>query len=552
MKYYILLLFVFLLGGSLVAQNNQDEVIFKAMQDEMDRNKNELVLEGQGRPFYLSYAVGMSEQFEIVGVLGSITNKIQLPFRSVATVQTLLGDYNATSDSRYIGQGPRVSMPVEADYDLIRRNFWLATDAMYKNALREKASKEAYLKANPLTEEEARLADLTPAEPIDKVVEGKDFTCDMDALQEQIRELSAIFKEYKDIFNSRVVISGFNMDVYKKTTEGVTIKVPMQMVNLFAQGTVRTPEGVSISDAYQILVPRPQDLPAMEELKKSVRQFAEGLVGLKNAPQLNEFYSGPVMFEGGAAANIFSSTLLNQSGLFAYRKPAAQAQMPQAVKTLENRMDRKIIDNRISVKNYSKLDKYNGTPLIGAYEVDAEGVIPADEQLLIEKGILKSFLNGRVPALKAEQSTGSSRFIMTNTDLAYATAPGTIHVEVEKGVKPDKMKKALIKAAKEEGVDYAYIVRKVAGPASLIYQVNLKDGSETQVRFGDLSHINLAKVKRMLEISSKENVSNYILNRQVVSSLIYPSAIIIEDVEISQSVLKPEKEPTLVFPLLRD
>ena len=50
----------------------------------------------------------------------------------------------------------------------------------------------------------------------------------------------------------------------------------------------------------------------------------------------------------------------------------------------------------------------------------------------------------------------------------------------------------------------------------------MKDGSETQVRFGDVSAINLAKIKRVLDISSKENVSNYILNRQVLSSLIYP------------------------------
>ena len=63
---------------------------------------------------------------------------------------------------------------------------------------------------------------------------------------------------------------------------------------------------------------------------------------------------------------------------------------------------------------------------------------------------------------------------------------------------------------------YAYIVRSLAGKASRIYRVDL-DGKETQVRFGDVSGLTLINLKRMLNISSKENVSNYILNGQLLS-----------------------------------
>lgn len=64
---------------------------------------------------------------------------------------------------------------------------------------------------------------------------------------------------------------------------------------------------------------------------------------------------------------------------------------------------------------------------------------------------------------ETQHSTGSSRFVMTGSDIVYATAPGTIHIQVDKGTKQDKMKKALIKAAKDEGLDYAYIRRSIAG-----------------------------------------------------------------------------------------
>ena len=42
-------------------------------------------------------------------------------------------------DIMNVGQFMKVGMPAEADYDMIRRNFWLVSDAAYKMALREAA-----------------------------------------------------------------------------------------------------------------------------------------------------------------------------------------------------------------------------------------------------------------------------------------------------------------------------------------------------------------------------------------------------------------------------
>ena len=56
-------------------------------------------------------------------------------------------------------------------------------------------------------------------------------------------------------------------------------------------------------------------------------------------------------------------------------------------------------------------------------------------------------------------------------------------------------------------------------------------------------------MKRMLGISSKENVSNYIFNGEVLSSMIYPSSILVENIEINKSDVKKDKEQVLTFPL---
>ena len=63
MRYYILLFLVILFAGPVAAQNETDEVIFKAMQDEMKRTQEQLVLPNMEKPFYISYSVARSRQF---------------------------------------------------------------------------------------------------------------------------------------------------------------------------------------------------------------------------------------------------------------------------------------------------------------------------------------------------------------------------------------------------------------------------------------------------------------------------------------------------------
>ena len=65
MKYILSIILFFLLAGSLSAQNEQDQVIFKAMQDEMQRSKEQLMLPGMQKPYYLSYTLGRTHQFEV-------------------------------------------------------------------------------------------------------------------------------------------------------------------------------------------------------------------------------------------------------------------------------------------------------------------------------------------------------------------------------------------------------------------------------------------------------------------------------------------------------
>ena len=546
---YILAVAAMLTTASVYSQTPDDKAIIEAMKSEMNRSKESLKLPGYESPYFVSFALCRSHQFNVTAVLGAVISSNDRPWASNGTVRLQTGDYHRNSDPFFTGQFGRVVMPADANPQAIKNGFWTFSDILYKAALKNYAAKETIRKNNPPTPEEDAMDDFAQIQPVERFVERKnEFNYNHNEWEKRIAELSEIFKDYPELMNSRVAMSGLEMVIYKTTTEGVVTRIPLSLFSVTATAVVRTEQGYSFADSWQLITQTPDQMPDMDEMKKQVKKFAEKLTVLRTVEPLDEYYAGPVLFEDGAALKIFTENLFApQNALIAGRTRVDRKAAP----TIEGRIGKKIIDSRLTVKNYSTLAKYNGTPLMGAYEIDAEGVIPEKEITLVENGILKKMINSRVPTLKNPTSTGSSRYVLSGDEIAFVTAPGTVHISVSKGLKHDKMKKELIKAAKEEGLEYGYIVRKNAGLATQIFRVSVKDGSETQVGACAISSVELSKIKRLLAVSSKENVANIILNRATLASVIYPSAILVDDVEINKTDATKSQKPSLEFPLKR-
>lgn len=545
----VLALFVALTNISVYAQKVNHSVIFRAMEDELLRNKEELKLSGYESPFFLSYTLKATSSYEIAATLGAITNSVSQLDNVIGSVRLMIGNYHRTNDFSYDGGlGIRALLPLDGDYDEIRRNFWLATDKAYKIALQQYASKKAYLQSKPKSMEEEAMDDFSK-QSVGKevVVEEMKQKLDQQLYENRLKKLSAIFKRYPQLQSSMVILSGVSSYVYKVSSEGLKMRIPIGQSTIAVSASVLSSDGERISDNWTYTVSSINDFPSEVELEKQITEFADNLISLSQAPPMEEYYAGPILFENSACVSIFMDNLLRSGQLLAWRKPEGK---PDRL-TLDGRIDRKILDSRLSVKNYSTLKMYNEVPLLGYYEVDAEGIVPPKELSLIEDGILKRQLNGRIPTLKAPLSTGSSRFSLAASQVYFATAPGTLHIVGEEGFKMEKMKKALIKAAVEENLKYAYIVRKIAGKATLMYRVDVKTGEEVQVRAGDFIGINLMKLKRLRELSAKEQVVNYLLGGQCPSSIICPQAILLEDIEVNVPKVQKERKNVLTFPLER-
>lgn len=524
---------------------NEDDEIFAAMSDELNRNMEGLNTDGAQKPYYINYIVNKNRS-DIVGAsLGGVFQKSNSPWRLSGQMMVNTGDYQHSSEFQY-GAMAQAPLCETTDYDAIRRNLWLGTDQMYNYAVMLDAQKKAVLAQNPMSGEWANVPDmqkLPATEYIETATSQPAF--DTAKAEELAKKLSTVFKAYNYLTSSSVSISHDENVIYKLTSEGTRMKFFSNGVCLYVKAGARAVAGTNISDMFTINATSFDELPSYEALEAKTKELAEKMLLEVNAPQNKEFYSGPVMIEGDGLAQTFSQALFAQGKLVAY-KPMIGMQIPE---TMEDKIGVQVLDKRLTVTDNPQQADFNGEKALGHYDIDFDGVRP-QQRTLIENGVMKSALNGRYPTLHSPVSTGSTR-IAAGSDIKPIVAPGVVTISTSKGTAPEKMKKELIKAARSKGLEYGFLVRFFdGGNAFQAYKVNVKDGSEQMTMIDSFGLRNENQLKNLGAISTQQQLSNIEVQGANVS-VIHPTAIIINDMEIPRCNSLTTKAPAIPNPAIR-
>ena len=525
-----------------------DEVIFEAMRAELDRNMAGLRMDEVGAPFRIGYIYGDIRAMVVTATLGRITASRFEP-RRVNGAQVLLGDENMTSDLNYNGAYNLRPSAIETDPAQIRREFWLSTDIAYKQAAPSMAAKAALRRQTVRTPEEEALPDILPVAAIEKKVDSPAFGFDVAALEECASDLSAIFADFPALYGSQVRITLYDLTNYLVTSEGVETRQPASFACVTVSAAVRTPDGEEFSDSREIYAASDIALPSPGELSAWVRDFARGLDDWARASKIDEFYSGPVLFTDQGVFTLFDSNLLSNDGnaLLAKRKPENR-QGNGSVRRLERRLGKRVLDRRLSVTNHSSMRRWNDVPLMGYYEIDADGNVPPPSLAVIGNGMLRSLLGGRIPTVGNPASTGGNRF---SVDMNPYIAPGTLEIGVEQGQSLAQLERELVRLASEDGLEYAYIVERIGGKVNYVWRVDVVSGERTLVRNTEITPVGINALRRLAGVSSESLVHNYLAG-QVPASMIFPSAVLMEDIEIGTLETTGEKPSPIENPLLRN
>lgn len=451
-----------LVGG---ASSADEALVMRALSDELERAIAELRVEGLDRPYFIAYRVDEAETISATASFGALVNRLESRTREL-TAEVRVGDYEfdntnfitlASLRSRAGGAGDRTALTLDDDYQEIRRQVWLATDAAYRSALEQLAEKRAVLQNKSLAEE---LADFAPSEAREARDERPAPGGRIEDLEELARELSELFRRQPAVFESRVSVTVRSLRTYYVDSEGTRYLKSSPSVGLLAEASTQAADGIPIEDVYAVVDLEIDELPERERLVAEVSELGERLAALRRAELLDR-YNGPVLFEGQAAAELlaqaFAPRLLSQREPLVGDERLATFLSRGGPRDFKDRLGARVLPRFLSVTDDPLRAEHGGERLLGGYRVDDQGV-PARTVSLIERGYLKRMLAGRTPIAGVEASTGHFR--------GGGIAPSNLIVSSASTMTDEELRAELLLLVEDRGAEFGVIVRRLGSSAA--------------------------------------------------------------------------------------
>lgn len=543
---------------------DEDDVLFRALDDEMARSVERLKSGAYGLPYFVQYKILDTDMYYMTASYGAISSKSRSKSRNLYT-DIRVGNYELDSSSGGGGfssifgggyAGSSKSLPLEDDYYSLRHEIWLDSDATYKKAIEGYEAKKAKLKARPETE---RLAEMTKEQPVVFIKPRVELKVDSQKWEKYARDLSAIFLKYPEFDSSVVHFSTQSGNAWLINNEGFKHRDGRTQTMMSVLAKIRSDDGRSYSDVEFVACEDPGAIPEYKELEKRVYKLIDRLKKVAAAP-LAKQYSGPMLFEPDASAPLMYQTLSRTLG--GANEDSGRSLFGN-VQPLKDKLGQRVAKRILNVTDDPTATEFNGTKLLGGYEVDDDGV-PGQKIQLIENGVLKTYCTSRTPTRGIDKSNGHS-----------GNGSGTVSILFVSGnptMSPKQLKKKLIDLGKEQGYEHVYIAREMArippyllsfgsfssilssfgGDLNLypteIYRVDVKNGKEELVRGANVRVTPARALKDIAAIGSKQEAITLAQGPVTANSIIVPS-MIISEVDIVEPSKETDKPPVLPNPL---
>ncbi len=536
--------------------------IFPAMKDEMARSISRLKLQGHQAPYYIGYTVHDTDSVTLGATFGALTDDSRDHGRTLS-VDVRIGDYkldsaSGSSEAGDIFSSPRFfgssSISVDDNYDTMRRELWLRTDAAYKQAIEGLESKKTYLKQNTVEDRPDSFSHETPVVAIEPTA-----TLEIDSAKwaANLRELTATFKSRPLIRGSQANLAALADNHWFLNSEGFQNRIGEKAYMLTISAQAQSADGMHFSDQELFPAYTEKELPKLDELKKRAADLCDRLEKLAAAPKVDD-YRGPVLFEGQAGAQLFHQVLEPKLARSA-------SDMRRMLGTdMSEKLGQRILPKFIDVVDDPNDKTYDGKPLFGYYEVDEDGV-KGQKITLVEKGILKTLCMSRIPTRTIARSNGHGK--------RSGSATSNIFINSEHKLSAEALKARLLELGKEEGLKEVYIARRITGSASdldfsnlqsffkafmsgssgvslyppiLLYKVSVADGTEQLMRGGNFSNISM-RLLRDIDATGNDVKSYAVQNSREITSIVSPS-VLVSEVEIQKPDKTNTKSPILKNP----
>ena len=569
-----------------------------AMRDEMARSKARLELkipdrDQPVRPYFVEYRLLDLDEREVVAEFGTLLSSTRRRIRFM-NVAARVGTYkldssNFVSEDAFRGFiGSTGSVGIDRDYNSLRQDLWIATDQAFKEAVETYSRKQAYLSS---LARQSDIDDFSHAEPVQHVepLVAPDWT--NRNWDQEARDSSAAMRAFPQVYESRLTYYIIYATEYLLTSEGTEIRMNRTFAAVEGGLNTLADDGTPLNNFYSAYAAKPGDLPSVDTVRKNLNVAGSELMALRAAPTAQD-YTGPVLVEARAAAPLLAQIL--GPAMNGERPPLAfQPVVEQMLSGLGGKSDwvgkmgARVLPTSVTLVDDPSAKDFHGTPLIGGFAVDEEGV-GAEKVTVAENGALKELLMSRRPGPDSDKSNGHGRAAFLND--AKPTMSNLIFSATE-AISPADLKKKFLEECRSEKLPYCLIVRKMDNPTVsflhqedfsellasfgggagtgdrlplLVYKVYPEDGHEEIIRGSRIIGLNSRTLRNIAGIGNDDFVYNYMqsqvngfagtalgafgsANGGLPAAVVAPS-LLFDEVEVRGARGEPKRLPLLPAP----
>jgi predicted Zn-dependent protease len=448
----------FLALGTAAANPSTNE--HQAFQDVLQRSLTSHFefLSAQDEPvYYLSYAVTQESSLRITAVEGLLGERTWKNARKV-DLDLRVGSLSLDNTHRQQGlwgAGEHFSsaLPLDGNRVATERALWLVTDDAYADAVEQLAKIRGANRVRVQESDSSGDFSLAPIHQHQGTPLGLEL--DLPALEADLVAVSAVFKQWPEILESRVSLFAENNWVSFVSSEGARLWTPNRRYRIGMQVWMRAEDGTEIAlfDGFDAL--SPENLPERSFLQARAKALAIRAIELEKAPELEPF-TGPVIL-GGKAAGVFFHEVLGHRVEGHRQKDADEGQ------TFTAKVGEQILPEFLSVRDDPTQSRLGDVELVGHYQFDDEGS-QAQGVTLVKDGVLKGFLLGRSPIAGFPKTNGHGR---RQAGKASVSRQGNLMIEAKNPLSARDLRAALIAEVRRQGRDYGLQVDSIQGGFTL-------------------------------------------------------------------------------------
>jgi len=531
-----------------------------ALAEELGRAHQSLQLRGHEAPYFLSYAVRGIDTEEVGAKYGSIFLDHVRHERRLQT-DVRVGSYqfdNSGSpemfdfDGSDSGYSAGREAPLDDDPAALRNALWLLTDESYKKALSaylKKKGKEVYKPDDPdappsFSREEPHLSVDPPApHPFDKQL-----------WERETREQSGRLRAHPELFDSQMRVSVDHETREFASTEGTRLVSEQVIYGLHVQAWARAPDGMLLEDGRDYYGQSEGELPRGAMLAKGIDEMVAELIALRNAPVLDP-YTGPALLAPEAAGVLFHEAV-------GHRLEGERQNDDKDGHTFKGQLGKPILPSFLTILDDPTARALGDGSLNGYYRFDDQGV-PGRRTVLVDKGILSTFLLSRAPVQGVPpQSNGHGRSAPGRDPVARMS---NLIVQTAKALPADKLKAALIAEAKRQDKPFGLLIRDVTGGNTdtsgyayqafkgqprLVYKVDARTGAETLVRGVEIVGTPLSSINKIIAAGDDPRAFNGYCGAEsgfVPVSTVSPT-VLVSEIELQRTRKDTGRPPVMLSP----